>query len=474
MAKEIPVEKREIIFLLALMLGVLALRIPLLFMPMDGGEGAAAYIAECTYQGNIPYKDTYDNSQPFIYYIYRAAFDAFGVSTTAIRGFTMIYVIFTLLLVYILARVLAGGFAAMLAALFYAMYQHNHLLQGFTSSPELFAQFPMLLGLLFLLDREKGYEPAGFFLAGFFMAVAFYTGLFTAPVMLVPVIFILFSPEMKKQRLKCFFWYLAGLVIVDLLVLAWAVKNNILQVYIKDAFIDYWSGAAAAPAGFFKDMPGLLPAIVLPAAAVVYSVIKIVSDRKDWKNFILFLIVIAVAAGTTRTGNFMLFVPFLSVLAAFMVKDLAVFTRKKAGVAASAAVIVVLLASNAFLFESATRTLNFVKSGGYAGGMAHEAQAISNYIKNSKEPADRLLVAANEPGIYFLAGMKAPFRGLHLYPENALSAKVFQDLPEFLVTEKNRPGIFSGIIKEKYNIIMEGNSLNLYGLKMEGNHEAGQ
>lgn len=472
-------KKKEIVFLCVLILTVIIFRLQFNYMPPDRDEGACAYVAAQTYSGAVPYKDTFGTSQPFVYYLYRAAFDCFGISAESVRTFATVYVIFTLLLVYVLARSPGGGFIAMLAAFFYALYQHNHLLQAMPAGAEVFAQFPLLLSMLFLLDREKGYENVGFFLSGFFMATAFFTEIMAGPALLVPAVYVLFHPDIKKHRAKYVLWYLCGVLTVGVLVLAWCLKNNALQEFVRDNFASAADHAPvissmSASGMFWHGMSAFAVQNLPAAAALVFAVIKMFVRFRDRTNFVTGLTALALIAGIAAAGGvyphyFLLLIPVTAVLAAFMFRDMFVFIKNHAGAWTAGAVILVLLAACVLSYEKTTRFFESAGSDRQAMDIFYDAANTGNFIRNTKKAGDRLFVLADEPEIYFLSGIRSmsPYTGMYQLEydkeaEKQVIESVISAVPEFLVVEKGREGEIKGLIKERYNIILGGGHFNLY------------
>jgi hypothetical protein len=372
----------------------------------------------------------------------------------------------------------------MLAALFYALYQHNQLLQGYSSNAEIFTQFPVLLSLLFLLDREKGYENAGFYLSGFFISVAFFVKAVMAPVLLMPAVYAFFHPDIKKNRFQYFAWYFAGVITVDLLVLGWCLKNGVLKEFIQDNFIYNWNYAAARLSfgpllmGAFEFTKQNLLAVI----AFAYAVVRMFSKFKDGRNFVFVLTALAFFAGVLYLKGFyphyyLTLIPVLSLIAAFMAKDLFIFLSNRYGTGAAGVTLAVVLTLNLFVYDTAT---GFFKYAGAARTMDvfYDAAGMGNYIKSSKTAADRLFVLADEPEIYFLSGIRSMTRYIYTYPfeydkkaENSVMNDFTASVPEFLVVEKGREGIISGQIKADYNIILGGKYFSLYGRRNGGKNE---
>lgn len=165
--------KPLIVFFLILIFGVqLLLRLPFLAEPMEGDEGAYAYMAQGLLQGEVLYRDTFDHKPPGIYFIYAAIFKLCGESLPALRYFTAFYSLVTTLAIFILAAMLLGSSGGLIAAFFYAVFSNGPFLEGTSSNSEVFMILPMILAFLFYLAAGKRRSLLLFFLAGFLAGLA--------------------------------------------------------------------------------------------------------------------------------------------------------------------------------------------------------------------------------------------------------------------------------------------------------------
>jgi 4-amino-4-deoxy-L-arabinose transferase-like glycosyltransferase len=164
--------KREIVFLILILILQLALRIPFLQEPLEGDEGAYAYIAQGLQRGELPYRDTFDHKPPALYFIYAAIFKFFGNSLAALRYFTAGYSLLTTLAVFSVASIIMGGAGGLVAALFYAIFSNGPYLEGTSSNAEVFMVLPIVLafGLFRLAQKRK--SAFNYFLAGLLAGVA--------------------------------------------------------------------------------------------------------------------------------------------------------------------------------------------------------------------------------------------------------------------------------------------------------------
>jgi hypothetical protein len=482
MAGLIAIKKIETTFLTVLALGVILLGMQYSLTSFNREEGAAAYVAQQTYHGSLPYRDTFDTNQPFYYYIYRAAFDCFGVSVTAVRIFSEMALLFTIIMVYIIGRVFAGPAVAMLAALLYALFQHGGYIHGYAASAGLFAQLPLLLMLLFIMDREKNYEHVGMFLAGFFGASAFYIKMSVWPALLAMPVYILFHPDTKKSGLKYLLWFIGGALVMDALALGWCIKNNVLGDYARDVLAFTWNYPAQG-AGIAREVFGFMKENLLLAAAIVYALVTAVTKFKDGRNFAIAISALAIILGAAEpeiTGgmHWPVLVPFLSLLAAYMAKDIFAAVKGRAGQAAAVISVIVVISAGIFTFERSAGVLSRPAEWTEETGVTGEAAAIAARVNSLKEKGSGLFVWANEPEIYFLTGMRPASGYICVRPlaqgsqdEQRVINAFYAKPADFFVSGTGDTERFKRIISEKYNIIFRGRELVLYGKKEDKNEK---
>jgi hypothetical protein len=123
---------------------VLALRAPLMDLPLERDEGDYAYIAWRLAHGEVPYLDWFDQKPPGIYAAYRAALGLSGGSIVAIRIAAALFAALSSIALFFLVRPLLGTVAATLAAILLGFLSADPMIQGPIANTEIF----MLPGLV--------------------------------------------------------------------------------------------------------------------------------------------------------------------------------------------------------------------------------------------------------------------------------------------------------------------------------------
>src|SRR5262245_61907578 len=104
-----------------LLLISLAIRMPALHLPLDRDEGGFAYIGWVWNQGQLPYRDAFDNKPPMLYLAYRTAIELCGANAEGVHLFFLSLGCLQVVLLYRIARRWMGEAAALAAALAFSL-----------------------------------------------------------------------------------------------------------------------------------------------------------------------------------------------------------------------------------------------------------------------------------------------------------------------------------------------------------------
>ncbi len=465
------VKKKEIVFLFIMIVAIFTVRAAFFHAPLDRDEGANAYMARAVSLGDVPYRDVFDHKPPFVYYLYKTAFSLFGESARAVRVFTAWVVLFTALLLYVFIRTFYSAWVALMAVFLYGLFQHNPLIQGFGSNTGIFAQFPALLALFFLADREKGYEKVSYFITGFFIGVAVYVNLMAGLLVFVPILYMVFYE--KKARGRCVLWYFFGFVSVSLLVFLWCVKNGCLSRFVDSVFLyNLFNIKTISGAAVFS-----VKANLLPAAGLFYSAAVLAKRPGDRVNFLVFISSVLLLSAAVVSKSVIIAVPFLCVPAALMVRGLAEWVKKRAGILPAAAALFMVLFAGSFVFVYFTNLADAFKKGGTAEEALYEARFAGRYIKDRVNEGEKIFVWPNEPEIYFYSKTKPVTRYINAYPfgyykkdfEN-VPAALLRVKPRFIVLRRGRDSrVFEGFARQYYSPAVTTNNLEIYEKKGDNN-----
>jgi 4-amino-4-deoxy-L-arabinose transferase-like glycosyltransferase len=130
--------RAEVALVLMIGLLVLALRAPLMDLPLERDEGDYAYIAWRLAHGEIPYLDWFDQKPPGVYAAYWVALGLPGDSILAIRAVAALFSAVSSIALFFLVRPLLGAVAATLAAILLGFLSADPMIQGPIANTEVF------------------------------------------------------------------------------------------------------------------------------------------------------------------------------------------------------------------------------------------------------------------------------------------------------------------------------------------------
>jgi 4-amino-4-deoxy-L-arabinose transferase-like glycosyltransferase len=147
--------KRTLPLLLFIVLVVLAIRIPLLNIPLDRDEGGYAYIAWRMGFGEMPYRDWIDQKPPGVFWIYRLALGLPFDATAAIHCAAMLVSVASACALFFVAARFVRPFWGAVAAVLFALLSADPLLEGTSANTEIFMLLPLILSVMALLAAVR-------------------------------------------------------------------------------------------------------------------------------------------------------------------------------------------------------------------------------------------------------------------------------------------------------------------------------
>jgi 4-amino-4-deoxy-L-arabinose transferase-like glycosyltransferase len=150
------------------------LYLPLLHEPLSRDEGFYGAVGQLILDGDLPYRDGFDNKPPLVFGWYALSFLIFGEHAWAPRLVAAAMVSLTTLLVYVQGRLLFSRREALLAALAFAL-SIGVAAFGTNANTEYFMLLPLVAGLVtFTLGHQTGRLP-WFLLSGLLNGFAILT-----------------------------------------------------------------------------------------------------------------------------------------------------------------------------------------------------------------------------------------------------------------------------------------------------------
>lgn len=215
----------------------LALRLAFLDEPFERDEGFYSAIALQILDGAVPYRDTAEQKGPLLFYLYAFALASLGKSMAAVRIFTALYNLLTLLALSWLTRQVAGNRAGVIAAYVYAVFSSLPHIQAASSNAEVFLALPLVLTVCLILHWAHASSKWMLVLAGLANVAAILIKMVAAPFSLLALGVVCYHAYRKRSLLSslaCFL--LPQALVVAAMLLAFA-HSGALENFIQFALI---------------------------------------------------------------------------------------------------------------------------------------------------------------------------------------------------------------------------------------------
>ena len=414
------------------------LRQPVLSVPFERDEGEYAYIAWRVLEGDVPYRDAFDQKPPGVFVAYLAAFTLFGPSVEAVHGFMYVWTAFTALALYLVMRRLADPLAAGFAVLLFSIVSIDPSVLATAANTEIFMLLPMVASLASLLraldsPRARAWRACGVRggAACWFKPVAVANALFLA-------VAVVLDARARGRGIRevapALAWLGLGAAAASAPVLLYFALMGAWQPFVDAVFLHNLAYSQRVPlaaglrhAAFWmaRQLPSLWLIWVLAAAGLA---LPRLAGRRAWAILAGFLL--ASAAGVSVGFYFRphYFIQALPALAALASLPLAAVTRRVlergAPLVAWAAFGVLGIAVAAAPVVGFRHTLwagsgDAVSRRIYGLNPFVESERIARYIERTSDPDDTVYIVGSEPQILFHARRRSATRYIFFYPLTA-------------------------------------------------------
>jgi len=410
------------------------LRAPLLSLPLERDEGEYAYVAWRMLEGDVPYRDAFDQKPPGVFAVYAGAVLLAGRSVEAIHGALLLWSAATAWLLYGLVRRLAGGLAGAFAVLLFAVLGVDPSLGATAANTELFLLLPMVGSTLALVRALEEDRALWWVLCGALVAAACWFKQVGASHALFAGCVACIAPSGRRRRPAAALGRLGllalGGVVVALPVFAVFAAAGALAPFLDAVFlhnVEYAQQRSLSQAidnlhwNLLRQGPGLGGIWLLVGLGLLRPSW---AGRRAWGILAGWLAfsALGVAVGLQfRPHYFVQAVPAVAALAAL---PLAAVLRRAlergtgAGVAAAVALCLAVVGPpvwaqrSVYLAESPEAAARAI----YGWNPFPESIEIARYIEHTSEPDESVFVLGSEPQILFYAGRRSATRYIFVYP----------------------------------------------------------
>ena len=424
----------------ALLLGVAAIRLRLLPVPLERDEGDYGYIAQLLLDGIPPYTEAYDMRMPGIFAAYALVLTLFGETATGIHLGLLVINAATIVGVFLLGRQLVDAPTGLVAAIAYAALSTSPSMHGLVTNTEHFLLLPAVAGILLLLRAIDRDQRSLLFASGLLFGTAFlmkqHAILFIGFAGVVVLWNELRAPDRVARRSLAKLAVFAGgavlpLVLTGLLFLALGHFERLWVGTVADSS-DYASRLSLEQgiAQLRLNFPRAVGTTALFWLLGALGIATLVTDRRlRHRRFFLLGLLLASAGAVSlglffRPHYFLLLAPALALLVGISLPR-----------ARRIQALVVALAVGHFLYAERAVLFQLHPSGVarhiFGANPFPESVEIARYIEERSEAGDRIAVLGSEPQIYFYTRRRSATPYILTYPlmeENAFARRMQEEM----------------------------------------------
>jgi len=453
----LPVARAEWAGLAAICIVALLLRLPVVSLPLERDEGEYAYTAQRWMQGDLPYRDSFDQKFPAIFVAYALIERLVGTSPAALHWGAQLYTLGTLGLLFLLGRQLSSSAGGLAAAAFAAFMTTSPGPWGNAANTELFMILPLTAAMLAACRAVEYESPLWAFATGALAAAALLFKQMAITDAVFYAAFVIWS--MRRRALGAAMLGLGSVALLAPVVVYFAARGALDTFY--DATIGYnlhyASRAALAdyPRHFWPNWMivcrSFWPFLVLALVPIARCISARPPVRR--RTILVLLWLAASLAGTVSGGYFhphyfMQVVPALATLGGMAARDtmfrqLRAPRRQLAQAVLIGAAIGAGVLTNAWYYLPGDADAKMFRLYGYTPFA--DSPAVARYIREHSEPNDTVLILGSEAQILYYAERKSATRYFYIYPlagpypnvrdrQAAALREVARNRPRFVVT----------------------------------------
>lgn len=452
--------------LAVLLLGVAAIRLRLLEIPLERDEGVYGYIAQLVLHGVAPYTEAYDMRMPGIFAAYALVLALFGETGGGIHLGLLVVNAATIALVFLLGRRLVDAGTGLVSAVAFAALSMSPSVHGLVANTEAFLLLPALAGILLLLRALDQDRSVLLLASGLLLGTAFLmkqqAAFFTAFAGLVVLWEELRIPDRVWRRSLTKLSLLGGGALLPL-----AVTGLLFHTIGHFERLWFWTVVYASryTAGVSWEQGVAQFTLNFPRAAgtaalfwllgAVGLVALAVDPRfRPRRVFMVGLLLASVAAVSVgfffRPHYFLLVAPPLALLVGIAVSWAGPLLRRVFSPWGARAVQILLVTRCTLHFLHSERTALFdldppgVARHIFGANPFPEAVEIARYIEERTGAGDRIAVLGSEPEIYFYTRRYSATPYILTYPlmeesefarhmQEEMVAAIERAMPKYLV-----------------------------------------
>jgi hypothetical protein len=424
---------------LVLVLGVVAyIRLRLLQMPLERDEGEYAYAGQLLLQGVPPYHDLYSMKWPGTFGAYALIMALFGQTIGGIHFGLLLVVLATAVLIFFIAKNIAGSPAALVAAGTCALLGITPRSFGLAAHATHFVVLPALGGILLLQKTDERVRPARLVMAGVLFSVAALMKQVGAVFGVFGAVWLVWQelrqPARRWSRLATRLAWLAagglGILVVTALALAAAGVWRPFWLWTTQYSRAYAGIITPAQAfhRFLENGGNIFTASsgMWALAALGLVPLFLEDSLKSWRfflvSFLVFSFLSVCAGGYFRGHYFLLLFPAVGLLAGFGAQAVFLLLGRIGlprwarglpfGLFVMAAAGLLFSSRAIFFSETPLQACRAI----YALNPFPESIEIGRYLETHCQPSARIAVIGSEPQLYFYSRRRSATGYVYTYP----------------------------------------------------------
>jgi 4-amino-4-deoxy-L-arabinose transferase-like glycosyltransferase len=420
------------------MVGALLVRWPDLDMPLERDEGEYAYAAQEIERGFMPYRDSFCQKPPVVFFWYLGGFWVFGESVIGIHLTMTVATAMGAFGLFLLGRRLAGAMVGGSAAAVYTISSAGAGYFGSAANTEIFMLVPVIAGVLWLVAAAERGGLCLWFGAGVMAALA----MLTKPVALLsfigPMLYVALEVyrrqglvQLLRPTLALFLGGLTGAVPI----LGWLYVRGVWDVFWEAALIHNLA-YIGFPFGWRKwgllyneALKRFVPSEIVLWLGLPLGVAWLAGMGSRAPSAVRLGLVwfvfsfLGVALGPEGYGHYFLQVlPPLALVAASAGQTIAarigLLDRHRiwTGVLVTLVIVLPMLGPRLDAFAVPAEKRSFKLYSYYALSPFGVAPDVGKHLRQTTAAEDRLLIVGSEPEVLFYANRRSTTRYTIFYP----------------------------------------------------------
>lgn len=413
------------IMLIITLLLTTIIRLHFLEIPFERDEGSYAYLGQEVLNGKKPYIDFFERKFPVMFYAYAALVAIFGYSLTGLHSAFLVINLLTVALTFLIVKKVFNPLTGWITATAFALYSMSLYASGFTAQSEHLVIFFSWLGFWLLIHAFERKNFWLYLIAGIFMSLGLLikqNGIFF--ICFSIIVLIVQSTRQKYSKLQMFKFLLAyacgGVFLIFMVFIIIWIQG------VLDAML-YWAIEASteyiAEVGtdkIFRNIVYMIRRVSQTNLLLwTFSLLGLISIwftrvpayRKILITLFFILSFAAVIPGFRFFGHYWLFfLPSMAVLVGVFYFSLSKLIKKGQivfFVGFSLIFVFNVLQNRDYYF---LKNVNMPAKKAYGSDIFPTTKKIADYLNQTMQPEDNLLVLGFEPQIYVYTNKQAPVR----------------------------------------------------------------